>query len=665
MKTFTNIAPISALVILTCTTNVVYAVAVQLSIHRIFQDSDTLVRSDKVCRDSCELACKYEVIANECWGEPRYVECRCNNGQRHEFAGCACENEKMCVNKPTFESNPASSFSTDPTPSTVDCTEAVVTTTLTLKVTETEWVTTKLSDDKVHESYDWDKQRAMGNENRSPVNLERDCVENFYSNQKLDHFNYLNQVEWSQRYFICTSSSNEMVAGSNNPILFYTGGEVDIELVSKETGLMWEASKQLGGLMVFAEHRYFGKSKPYTESFNPSHPHLAYLQYQFLSTEQALADYARLIDHIKQQFHAPRATVVSFGGFYSGMLSFWLRQKYPGSVDGAISNSAPLLGYINHDYMVQPDYNGFSRIVTQDATHANGGTTGNCTNNIWTGFQLIDEYSKSEKGRNKLNAIFGRCDDSLISMPADALELKKWLFDGFSYLAMASYPFASGFFLGGRGNGILPPYPMQTACSIIKQPFNDGSNTLQGMMIAVGGMYYNNKGDKKCLGKRSRTAFSSNEFDYLSCTELIMPMESSGKFDMFWSNSFNIRTAIDDCKNKFGARTDPKAAFIKYGGRKGIKATTNVIFTQGTMDPYASMGVLEDVNDKSTTIILPRAGRHQELFFSTPGEQVEVVNARAIIVQKIKQWIQENTDEYKNAEFLNSQKSIQMFAWNF
>lgn len=52
----------------------------------------------------------------------------------------------------------------------------------------------------------------------------------------------------------------------------------------------------------------------------------------YLSFEQALADYALLIAHLKKTLQTPNSPVVAFGGSYGGMLASWLRLKYPLSV---------------------------------------------------------------------------------------------------------------------------------------------------------------------------------------------------------------------------------------------------------------------------------------------------------------------------------------------
>ena len=53
----------------------------------------------------------------------------------------------------------------------------------------------------------------------------------------------------------------------------------------------------------------------------------------------SMADYATLIRDIKDEIKAPHSPVIVFGGSYGGMLSTWMRLKYPSSVDGAVAGA--------------------------------------------------------------------------------------------------------------------------------------------------------------------------------------------------------------------------------------------------------------------------------------------------------------------------------------
>ncbi|CAM9186560.1 unnamed protein product, partial [Lampetra planeri] len=57
---------------------------------------------------------------------------------------------------------------------------------------------------------------------------------------------------------------------------------------------MWDVAEELGALLVFAEHRYYGESLPFGDKAYSSPQTL-----QYLSSAQALADFAVLIEHIR------------------------------------------------------------------------------------------------------------------------------------------------------------------------------------------------------------------------------------------------------------------------------------------------------------------------------------------------------------------------------
>lgn len=59
---------------------------------------------------------------------------------------------------------------------------------------------------------------------------------------------------------------------------------------------MWDLAPELSAAVVFAEHRYYGKTQPFGNKSYSSASNLGYL-----SSEQALADFALLIKFLKQE----------------------------------------------------------------------------------------------------------------------------------------------------------------------------------------------------------------------------------------------------------------------------------------------------------------------------------------------------------------------------
>jgi len=109
-------------------------------------------------------------------------------------------------------------------------------------------------------------------------------------------------------------------------------------LYVNSTGLIWEWAPDFGALLIFAEHRYYGKSIPLPFKNNVKN-------LQYLSTEQAMADYAHLIFKLKEELGARDSPVIGFGGSYGGMLSSWMRMKYPAALTGSVAGSAPIWAF--------------------------------------------------------------------------------------------------------------------------------------------------------------------------------------------------------------------------------------------------------------------------------------------------------------------------------
>lgn len=137
---------------------------------------------------------------------------------------------------------------------------------------------------------------------------------------------------------------------------------------------MWEIAPKLGAMLVFAEHRYYGKSLPFGNNSFDSAQHLG-----FLTSEQALADFSMLLDYLNPSKSVPprkKRPVIAFGGSYGGMLAAWLRMKYPHIVIGAIASSAPIFQFTD----LTP-CDAFNRILTSVFATAFSGNS-LCSENV-------------------------------------------------------------------------------------------------------------------------------------------------------------------------------------------------------------------------------------------------------------------------------------------
>ena len=281
-----------------------------------------------------------------------------------------------------------------------------------------------------------------------------DCTWQYFE-QPLSHFARGSAGTYKQRLCVYNKfwTPNEA-----QPVLFYTGNESPVNEYVDNTGLMWELGAELNALIVFAEHRYFGESVPDIGGVeNCLAP---------LSSEEALADYAYLINHMRREWGAADSAVIAFGGSYGGMLSSWLRIMYPSAVDGAIAASAPVLGLPLDDVALDSS----ARAVTY-ATSAAAGNAPLCEENLKKAWVLLTDLSSTADGREAVSDAMGLCDP--LSGSRDVATLVEYLQSPLFDLAEGSYPFASDyitFALTGT-DAPLPPWAMHQLCEPLGRDF--------------------------------------------------------------------------------------------------------------------------------------------------------------------------------------------------
>ncbi|KAJ9554997.1 hypothetical protein OSB04_009611 [Centaurea solstitialis] len=417
-----------------------------------------------------------------------------------------------------------------------------------------------------------------------------------YFTQILDHFNYNPESyqTFQQRYLI-----NDTFWGgakSKAPIFVYTGNEGNIEWFAQNTGFMFDIAPEFKALLVFTEHRYYGKSIPYGGDRKKAYRNSKTLG--FLSSTQALADYATLILDLKNNLTAIDSPVIVFGGSYGGMLAAWFRLKYPHVAIGALSSSSPILQFEN----ITSQY-AFNNIITQDFRSESE----NCYKVIKGSWKQIEDMAGSSGGLELLQKTFHICKNYI-----SGGYLEGWLSTAFVYASMTDYPTPSNFLAP------LPAYPIKQMCKAIDDP-TLGNDTFAKLYHAAN-IYYNYTGDMKC-------------FDLADDSD---PHDLGG---WQWQDIKRVLKQFGSNIIFFNGLRDPWSGggyllfLLKFDNRiKCIYSRGNTIICNR---------VLHNISKSIIAIVAEKGAHHVDLRFSTDEDPNWLRDVRKREISIMKDWISE------------------------
>ncbi|KAK7503717.1 hypothetical protein BaRGS_00004840 [Batillaria attramentaria] len=437
--------------------------------------------------------------------------------------------------------------------------------------------------------------------------------ETLYLKQNVDHFGFENDNTYNQRYLVADQFWNH----DNGPIFFYTGNEGDITWFCNNTGFMWDIAPEFKALLVFAEHRYYGESLPYgSESYANS------TMLNYLTAEQALADHAELVHYIKSTVPgAAKSPVIVFGGSYGGMLAAWMRLKYPNLVLGALAASAPIWQFPGLS-----DCSSFYETASSlyyDASQA-------CGDNLRLGWYTISEIGEGAAGGlDFLSQTFSLCKP--LTSKYDLFDMMDWLANVYVNLAMVDYPYPASFLEP------LPGWPVKEFCKNLATPLKE-----KDLMVALAKsvkMYFNYTGQATCLNisQQATGNLGDKGWGYQACTEMVMPTCSNNS-NMFYNIPWDFKDYAAQCKADSGVEPRENWISLQYWG-KNIKSASNIIFSNGLLDPWSGGGVLQSLSPSLIAIQIPLGAHHLDLRAQDPGDTADVRAAREQEKNILKDWL--------------------------
>uniref|UniRef100_A0A7N0UQQ9 Lysosomal Pro-X carboxypeptidase n=1 Tax=Kalanchoe fedtschenkoi TaxID=63787 RepID=A0A7N0UQQ9_KALFE len=294
-------------------------------------------------------------------------------------------------------------------------------------------------------------------------------------------------------------------------------------------------------------------------------------------------------------------------------MAAWMRLKYPHVVLGALASSAPILYF---DHIIPQD--AFYAVVSKDFKDVSQ----NCHDVIKKSWSEMDRLSLEKNGLLLLSQAFNTCRE-LKSVE----ELKSRLAD--FYVVAAQYDL----------------YPIPDICKSVDQAWKQSNNTLKCLRAALDAIFGT---DCFSLDYSIYSHETEEGWDWQTCSEMVMPLGSSNE-TMFYPNPFILANFSDSCMRKYGVR--PKADWIiSYFGGQDIKLVlkrfgSNIIFSNGLIDPYSSGGVLEDLSDTLVALKAQQGSHCFDLYPASGNDPEWLVKIKAEEVKIVAAWLE---DYYKD-----------------
>ncbi|PIA19055.1 peptidase S28 [Coemansia reversa NRRL 1564] len=439
----------------------------------------------------------------------------------------------------------------------------------------------------------------------------------YWFSQRIDHFAN-NNGTWQQQYLV-----NATFYKAGGPIYVSTPGELPVSSRYVDNVHVTSLAQKTNGLLVTIEHRFFGSSNPMPDLSGPS--------LQSLTIENVLEDFASFVRTAKlspaKVFPvpvSPNASVVFFGGSYSGNIAAWMRAKYPKLVAGAWASSA--ISYSRLEYY-QLDQ-GFGRHL-----RALG-----CAEEFSQAIDAVDEILISG---NKARIATLQQELGVPSLtPQDTAGLLSGLGITFSLSPVSTTEdlvekHVCSFFNSTNQE------PIAAYAAVIKNAIKQTRMT-QESLIKMGDTSYGI--DDYSLGQVNRVWY------YMGCKWFgnwqVAPPPVT-RLPRYRSRLVNLSYFEPNCQAKFGKGVATPVDVAAYN-RKWftiINGVSNIYFTSGSLDIWhestvlSAAGLLLKRLNNSSAFVINGATHVQDLNIDQPSDLASVRISRAIGDALVSKWI--------------------------
>jgi len=221
------------------------------------------------------------------------------------------------------------------------------------------------------------------------------------------------------------------------------------------------------------------------------------------------------------------------------------------------------------------------------------------------------------------------------------MSLSGTLDGSFGTMAMVDYPYPTSFIEP------MPAWPISVACSEAKKASDaatgDKYQALHGIS-AAGTVYYNYAGQLDCLDVSvdQGGGLDASGWNIQACNEMVMPFASNSSTSMFPPSEWDEDANTAFCQAEYDETPQYNWALDYFGGRvpkRDFAKASNIIFSNGSLDPWHAGGVLEQVSPDVVILFIEDSAHHLDLRLPNEADPQTLVDARKVETETIAAWI--------------------------